>query len=77
MGRGGAVLGPVQLLPAGIVLMRYLGDVEESQLPAASKGGPRYRYGAIYREFYVDAQDVSITLAWSENGTKVFEVADD
>ena len=59
-------------LPRTIVLVRYLGDVENGEL-TLTKGGTRHQYGAARRLFYVDEKEVSRILAWGRNGTREFE----
>ena len=61
-------------LPGRIVLIRYLGDVEDAKLPAITEGGTRHRYGATRRLFYVDSEEVSRILARKRAGKAEFEV---
>ena len=61
-------------LPGRIVLVRYLGDVENDKLPALTKGGTRHRYGTARRLFYVDGEEVSRILARKRAGKAEFEV---
>jgi len=61
-------------LPGRIVLVRYLGDVEDGRLPALVKGGTRHQYGTARRLLYIDGEEVSRILAWQRNGKAEFEV---
>jgi len=61
-------------LPGRIVLVRYLGDVEDGKLPALVKGGTRHQYGTARRLFYIVGEEVSRILAWQRNGEAEFEV---
>ena len=71
--RKNGVAPPIDL-PGRIVLVRYLGDVENGQLPALIKGGTRHRYGTERRLLYIDGEEVSRILAWKLNGEAEFEV---
>ena len=61
-------------LPGRIVLVRYLGDIEDGKLPALVKGGTRHQYGTARKLFYVDGEEVSRLMAWQRNGISEFEV---
>ena len=61
-------------MPGRIVLIRYLGDVEDARLPAITKGGTRHRYGRARRLFYVDGEEVSRILSRKRDGKAEFEV---
>lgn len=70
----GAVAATLAHVPgySGMVLVQYTGNKPLAQLPASLESGVRYQYGMDRSVFYVDARDISRTLAWREDGEKVF-----
>jgi hypothetical protein len=59
---------------SGLTLVRYTGSKESGRLPPTLWSGVSYGYGTQQPLFYADARDLTIVLAWHENGQQVFWV---